>query len=198
MRNKLWSVLVALMFMGLAAQSQENYATYKGLNHRDEPHDYKVMVAFDDGNDKFKVFLEARPLNKGDRGGFLIESNKLDAFVAHLELAKDKFEAYTKEAEEDEAVNVTKTIEATTAYMLRGYWHEGSNWMFDNSVSPNAMFTLETKEEGPRLWVNSGAMNSSIDESVSTKGFAVVVDNLADLNNLILVLNKDKILASKG
>lgn len=183
-------LLIITLFTSIISFGQEKFTTYKGT-YVETPYNIDISVK---DYPKFTLYIDALSLDDlHDKGGFMVDDDKHQAFIDALNQAKSKYEEWYTVAKENNVTELIKPmkIDLRTA----AYFMYGNKWQFDYGVFPTFYFKIVKNERGLKhlLIVRSEELTSSSNEFMEVDGFAFIFSSADEIDDFISKISQEKI-----
>ena len=118
-----------------------------------------------------------------------IQEKLVPNFIGLLEKAKEKYIEWTKVAKENKIDKLTKDVEYKSDKYTGAFMY--GKWKFDYNVKLKARYLI-LDDKYLIIIENTYALQSSSNQYIDSKGFAIVLESEKDFDDLISKINIEK------
>jgi hypothetical protein len=186
------NVLTFVIFTLTISQStaQEKFTSYDNTYVGKT---YEIKISSKE-KDKFSLYIDAMPLDKLHKnGGIIIDQKQHQDFINALTTAKAKYEEWVKTAQENNVIDLDKTMNINSK--SGGYFLYGSKWHFQFLVNLKFDFSiLESQGETKYLLlIRTGELQSSSNQYMKVDSFVLVFTSAKEIEDFANAISINQI-----
>ncbi len=192
---KTMMALIMCLILTLSTFGQEKYTFYDNIYSGNR---YDIEIESKDTTKyktRYSLYIYMMSLDKLSKsGGIMVGEKGHDEFVTTLIEAQDKYNEWVKTAEENNVLEIDKTMSLKTR--VSGYFLYGTKWNLVSIIDLTFDFKIINGKN--LLIVRTNRMASSSNKFMTHDGFVFVFSSTEEITEFLDIISKNKIIEFIG